>query len=174
MANFYQHVRNYLDGFSCSNLIEQNKIDNASIINHRLTQHRDFFFSGKNIFFDMSTKATKLTRIGKKELANFHYNHVSDINYLEFLLKLIEIERQDDRDIDTCGVDQGANFYAAKYNLTCIYDYFQCININIEPLLNAYNLSFTLIPEDGINFMQIEGPDSSDPCNDDAPPFQVQ
>ncbi len=173
MGVLNQHIIDYSDFFSCSNLLVQNAKDTDIVTNHRLIQHRDFFSAGKNIFFDMSTKATKLSRIGKRELANCHYNYVSDINNLEFLLKLIEIERQDDRDVDDCNIDLGANFYGEKYNLACIHKYFLCLNINIEPLLNAYNLSFKTITEDGINFMQIEGPDLSDPCNDEAPPFQI-
>ncbi len=174
MGALSQHVLDFNGFFSCSNLFVQNAKDTANITEHRLIQHRDFFEAGSNIFFDMSTKATKLSRIGKKTLANCHYDYVSDINYLEFLFKLIEVERQDDRDEDTCGFDNGANFYGEKYNLSCIYKYFQCIGVNIEPLLNAYNLSFTTITDDGINFMQIEGPDLSDPCNDEAPPFQIE
>lgn len=93
-------------------------------------------------------------------------NTVMDLNSLLTLLIIIYYERKEDAEADTdCGQDLGSAYYYEKYNMECIKMHFQCCDIDITNLLNAFELFSKNVVERGIDFMSLEIQNGTAPCN---------
>lgn len=81
---------------------------------------------------------------------------LASLNYLLFYLILIFQERELDSNNEG---DKGSNYYRDLYKIEIVRDYFYCKGIDIDNVLNLFNLSYTneLVAQDGINFMEIDG-----------------
>jgi len=134
---------------------------------------RDFMKKVDKTYIANSNKAYNLTCIGRSDLADDQYDRVADLNYLHFILIMIDADRAREKRDDDCGEASSTTFYVELYNLRCIRDYFQCKGISIDALLLAYDMAIGVDFITGINFMQIEGPDAT-PCDVDTAPFKVK
>lgn len=83
-------------------------------------------------------------------------NMINDFHYLYGYLVIIYYQRLEDAANNLpCHTDQGIAFYLDEYEIECIKKYFLCKNVNIDSLLEAFDLGQIGDP-DGINFMAIE------------------
>ena len=139
--------------------LEQKTIDYYSCVSSEMVTLLNQFYSAE--------------ALGNEPLSEESINRINDYHYLYAYLVMIYFQRIEDAALDTvCHKDKGLSFYLTEYNIACIRKYFECKRVNIDSLLQSFDM-FSSDGVDGVNFMSIEEA-ASDNCPDNDELFIVE
>ena len=112
----------------------------------------DYYTEVKSLLNTYTTKGNTYLTAGKWKESEQYYNIVNDLNNLFYYLEAIQFRMDEDVEM---GVDAEIEDYVEDFNLECIAEYFKCKRIDIEPLLEIYNLGLSTTYTTGIGSMEI-------------------
>jgi len=137
----------------------------ANELQHLSAQYYDYM---QPFVMTLAGKASVADTFGQRSRQDMNLNSLLDIHMLYGYLLAVYYERLNDINNDpVCHRDKGNLYYYDTYQFACIIKHFQCLNIDIIPALEVFNIDQTPLQVDGIGWMYIVRP-AKDDCGESS------